>query len=193
MGNREKLLEIACVAFGQKGYEATSVDDLLAEADVSPSNFYYHFRSKEDLALEVLQAIFARTRDKFAPLYVNRGIPAREKLEQLHALFVQRMERSRCSGGCPMGNLAAELADVNSRFRECIASFFGECMDGIEGIVRQGIQEGAFREDLEPRASAALLFGSLEGLMLVSKCVRDIAPLDRGFRQALELLKKARD
>jgi TetR/AcrR family transcriptional repressor of nem operon len=189
MGNREKLLEVACQAFGQKGYEATSVDALLAEADVSPSNFYYHFRSKEDLALEVLESIFARTREKFAPIFVTAGIPAPEKLEQLHDLFVQRMERNRCSGGCPMGNLAAELSDVNPRFRERIARFFEECIEGIDGVLRQGIKEGAFRRDLDPKAAAALLFGGLEGLMLVSKSLRDIAPLDRGFRQALELLK----
>ena len=183
------MLEVACTAFGQKGYEATSVDDLLAEADVSPSNFYYHFRSKEDLAVEVLESIFARTREKFAPIFLAAAIPAPEKLERLHDLFVQRMERNRCSGGCPMGNLASELADVSPRFRERIARFFEECILGIDGILRQGIKEGAFRRDLDPKAAAALLFGGLEGLMLVSKSLRDIAPLERGFRQALELLK----
>jgi TetR/AcrR family transcriptional regulator, transcriptional repressor for nem operon len=190
MGNREKLLEIACQAFGQKGYEATSVDDILAEAAVSPSNFYYHFKSKEELALEVLESIFERSREKFKPLYENRALRASEKLKQLHGLFVQRMERSRCCGGCPMGNLAAELSDVNSRFRERIAEFFEECIAGIEGIVRQGVREGEFRPDLDPRAAGALLFGSLEGLMLLSKSLRKIAPLEKGFQQALELLRK---
>lgn len=189
MGSREKLLDVACTAFGQRGYEATSIDDLLTEAAVSPSNFYYHFKSKEDLALEVLESIFERSREKFAPLYVNRSLPAVKKLEQLHALFVQRMERSRCCGGCPMGNLAAELSDVSPRFRERIAGFFLECMEGIEGIVKQGLREGAFRKDVDPRAAAALLFGALEGLMLVSKSLREIEPLERGFRQAVDLMK----
>lgn len=190
MGNKEKLLEVACQAFGQKGYEATSVDDILAEAAVSPSNFYYHFTSKEELALEVLESIFERSREKFVPLYENPKLRASEKLKQLHALFVQRMERSRCSGGCPMGNLAAELSDVNSRFRERIAGFFEECVAGFEGIVRQGVREGEFRPGLDPRAAGALLFGSLEGLMLLSKSLRRIAPLEKGFQQALDLLRK---
>ena len=190
MGNREKLLEIACQAFGQKGYEATSVDDILAEAAVSPSNFYYHFKSKEELAIEVLESIFDRSREKFSPLYEDGGLRASEKLKRLHDLFVQRMERSRCCGGCPLGNLAAELSDVSSRFRERIAKFFEECIAGIEGIVRQGVREGEFRPDLDPRAAGALLFGSLEGLMLVSKSLRKIAPLERGFQQALDLLRK---
>ena len=189
MGSRDKLLDVACAAFGQRGYEATSIDDLLTEAGVSPSNFYYHFKSKEDLGLEVLESIFERSREKFAPLYVNKGLPATKKLEQLHALFVQRMEKNRCCGGCPMGNLAAELSDQSPRFRERIAGFFQECMEGIEGIVKQGLKEGAFRKDVDPKAAAALLFGSLEGLMLLSKSLREIAPLEQGFRQVLVLLK----
>ena len=122
MGNRDKLLDAACTAFGQKGYEATSVDELLATAGVSPSNFYYHFDSKEKLALEVLEKTFQASREKFAPIFMNKSLGAAEKLGRLHALFVQRMEKSGCCGGCPMGNLATELSDFNPKAREKIAS-----------------------------------------------------------------------
>lgn len=190
MSNRDKLLEAACVAFGQKGYEATSVDDLLTQVGVSPSNFYYHFDSKEALALEVLEATFSRARERFAPILKDPGPSAVEKLERLHALFVERMKASGCAGGCPMGNLAAELSDTNPRFRESIAGFFRECIEGLEGVVRQGVTSGELRADLEPRATAGLLFGSLEGLMLLSKSLKDIGPLETGFVQAVRLLKR---
>ena len=81
MGNREKLLEAATAILGRNGYQATSVDEILEAARVAPSNFYYHFKSKEDLGLEVLESIFERSREKFAPLYVNKGLAAMKKLE----------------------------------------------------------------------------------------------------------------
>jgi AcrR family transcriptional regulator len=190
MGNREKLLDAACTAFGAKGYEATSVDELLAVAGVSPSNFYYHFDSKEALALEVLEKTFDGSRAKFGPIFESPSFGAAEKLERLHALFVQRMEKNGCCGGCPMGNLATELSDSQPRAREKIARFFEECIGGIESVVRQGMGSGEFRDDLDPRAAADLLFGSLEGLMLLSKSLRSVAPLDRGFRQALSMMRK---
>jgi AcrR family transcriptional regulator len=189
MGNREKLLDAACAAFGQKGYEATSVDELLATAGVSPSNFYYHFDSKEKLALEVLEQTFQGSREKFAPIFASKSLGAAAKLERLHGLFVQRMEKSGCCGGCPMGNLATELSDSNPKAREKIAAFFEECIEGIESVVRQGVRTGEFHDDLDPRAAADLLFGSLEGLMLLSKSLKSVKPLDRGFRQALTLMK----
>lgn len=190
MNNREKLLEAACVAFGQKGYEVTSVDALLDEVGVSPSNFYYHFESKEALALEVLEETFSRARERFAPILGHPELGAVPKLERLHALFVERMRATGCVGGCPMGNLASELSDSHPRFRERIAAFFKECMEGIEAVVRQGVRSGELREDLDPRATAGLLFASLEGLMLLSKSLKDIGPLEAGFRQAVGLMKR---
>ena len=190
MGNREKLIEQACTTFGQKGYQATSVDDLLKVTKICPSNFYYHFKSKEALAFEVLGTIFQRVREKLAPIVVNRGLSAPRKLEQIHGIFVKRMADNGCCGGCPMGNLAQELSDFHSGFREKLAEFFKECMEGIEGIVRQGVRDGDLRKDLDPRATAYLVFGSIEGLMLISKSLKELAPLKQGFRQALALLKK---
>lgn len=190
MGNREKLIEQACTTFGQRGYQATSIDDLLESTGICTSNFYYHFKSKEALAFEVLETIFERVRGRLAPIIVNRNLSAPRKLEQIHAVFVKRMSDSGCCGGCPMGNLAQELSDSHPGFRERLASFFMECMEGIEGVVRQGMRGGDFRKDLDPRAAAYLLFGSLEGLMLISKSLKKMAPLEQGFRQALALLRK---
>ena len=79
MGNREKLLEKACSTFGQKGYKATSVDDLLEAAGVSPSNFYYHFDSKEKLAYEVLDALLAQSRARIEPIFADRKLRAATK------------------------------------------------------------------------------------------------------------------
>jgi TetR/AcrR family transcriptional repressor of nem operon len=190
MGNREKLLETAVVIFGRNGYQATSVDAILEIAHVSPSNFYYHFKSKEELAFEVLECYFRLARQEIAPILVNRRLGAAGRLEHLHRLFVKRMSETGCCGGCPMGNLAQELSDSHPGFRERLAEFFEECLEGIADVVEQGVKAGEFRRDVDPQAAAYLLFGSVEGLILLSKSLKDLAPLERGFRQAIELLKK---
>ena len=189
MGNREKLLETAATVFGRVGYQAASVDDILEAARVAPSNFYYHFRSKEELALEVLEGYFDASRQTIAPLFMNRRLSATAKLQQLHRFYVRKMAENGCCGGCPLGNLAQELSDTHPGFRRRLADYFEECMEGIAAVVRQGIQSREFRRDLNPEAAAFLLFGSIEGLILLSKSLKKTAPLDKGFRQALELLK----
>jgi TetR/AcrR family transcriptional repressor of nem operon len=189
MGSREKVLETAADIFGKNGYQATSVDDILERAGVSPSNFYYHFKSKEALASEVLAGYVNFARREFSPIWTDPRLSPPEKMEQMHKVFVQKMLANRCCGGCPLGNLAQELSDSFPEFRKRLAEFFVECMEGIAEVVRQGIKSGSFRKDMDPQAAAYLLFGSIEGLMLLSKNLRSVEPLEKGFRQALELLK----
>ena len=190
MGNREKLLQTAAAVFGRVGYQAASVDDILGAAKVAPSNFYYHFKSKEELALEVLEGYFEKSRQTIAPLFMNKKLSPMAKLEQLHSFYVKEMTQNCCCGGCPLGNLAQELSDTHPGFRKRLADFFGECMEGIEAVVREGVRSGEFRKDVDPRATSYLLFGSIEGLILLSKNLKKTAPLDEGFRQALTLLKR---
>jgi len=189
MGNREKLLEAATAILGRNGYQATSVDEILEAARVAPSNFYYHFKSKEELAIEVLEGYFEKSRQEMAPIFMNRSITATQKLERLHEAVVKKVSASGCCGGCPMGNLAQELSDSHPEFRMRLARYFEECVEAIASVVTDGIRAGEFRQGIEPKASAYLLFGGMQGLMLLSKSLKKVDPLDQGFWQALKLLK----
>lgn len=192
MGNREKLLEAATAILGRNGYQATSVDDILEAAKVAPSNFYYHFKSKEELAIEVLEGYFEKSRQEMAPVFMNKFLSATEKLERLHGELVQKVTRSQCCGGCPMGNLAQELSDSHPEFRMRLARYFEECIDGIAMVVEEGVRSGEFRSDIDPKPAAYLLFGSMQGLLLLSKSLKKIDPLEQGFRQTLSLLRECR-
>jgi AcrR family transcriptional regulator len=52
---RERLMDIAQEAVLQKGFAATSLDEIIAEAGITKSGFFYHFRDKNDLAKAMLQ------------------------------------------------------------------------------------------------------------------------------------------
>jgi TetR/AcrR family transcriptional regulator, transcriptional repressor for nem operon len=190
MGSREKVLDAATTIFGKVGYQAASVDDILEAAKVAPSNFYYHFKSKQELALEVLEGYFERSRQEIAPILMNRSIPASKKLERLHAAYIQKIKESGCCGGCPMGNLAQELSDTHPDFRKKLAQYFEECVDGLAGVIREGIEAGEFNRDVDPRGAAFLILGSLQGLTLLAKTMKRVEPVEAGFAQTLRLLKE---
>ena len=191
MGNREKLVEAATAILGRNGYQATSVDEILEAARVAPSNFYYHFKSKEELAIEVLEGYFEKSRQEMAPLFMNRSLTATQKLERLYERTVQKATASGCCGGCPMGNLAQELSDTHPEFRKRLAKYFEECIEAIAGVIKDGIAAGEFRKGIDPRSIAYLLFGSVQGLTLLSKSMKKVEPLEEGFRQVLSLLKSS--
>lgn len=99
MGSRERVLEAAQEIFLKQGYRASSVDQLLEAAEVSPSNFYYHFKSKEALALEVVERYMASVREETRPILGDLDAGPARKLEGLHRYFVERMVASDCCGG----------------------------------------------------------------------------------------------
>lgn len=98
-GSREKVLEAARELFLQRGYQATSMDQILEEAGVSPSNFYYHFKGKEELAREVIESYMTEVRDEMRPVLGDAKLSPRKKLEGLHRYFLESMIQSDCCGG----------------------------------------------------------------------------------------------
>ena len=185
MGSREKVLEAAQEIFFKQGYQASSIDQILGAARVSPSNFYYHFKGKEELALEAIERYMARIREETQSIWALSTNSHRQKLEALHRYFIEWMEKNDCCGGCPIGNLAQELSDTHPSFRERLSGYFRLSIDNITGLIQEGIQLGEFRKDIDPRSVAYMVFGSMEGLLLLAKSLKEIEPLERGFQAIL--------
>src|SRR5512141_2380504 len=113
-GSKEKLLQVSRDLFYRNGFLATSADDIIAHAKVSKSNFYYHFRSKEDLGLAVLDARCGELGHRVAASLRNRGLRPVERLRR----FVVPLLDSQSAhepGGCPFGNLVAEMSEHSAR------------------------------------------------------------------------------
>src|SRR5437899_6145172 len=114
---RDQILDAASRLIHLQGYHCTSLDDVLRESGVGKGNFYYHFRSKEDLGYAILDQIVAGFVERtLEPCFADpHGAP----LAQIRC-FLDRLEQAqrdrKCVGGCVMGNLASELSDVHEGF-----------------------------------------------------------------------------
>src|SRR6266853_760092 len=120
---REAILEAASRLIHVHGYNHTSLDDVLRESGVGKGNFYYYFKSKEDLGYAII--------DRITQAFVERSLgPAfadtdADPVTQIHGFLDRVLEAQRlrkCVGGCVMGNLASELSDVHEGFRQRLAS-----------------------------------------------------------------------
>jgi TetR/AcrR family transcriptional repressor of nem operon len=191
-GNREKILQCAKELFYRAGYEATSVDDILRRCGVAKSNFYYHFQSKEQLGLAVLDdriaefetsvmaALHDRVRGPAARLraFLDNVVEAHKELEQL--------------GGCPFGNLAAALPTAaepereqetarHERFRKRLSQLFRRMESALSACLVEGLERGEFRMETPPSEMATFLVGALQGLHILSKTHCDRTPLTQGI------------
>jgi TetR/AcrR family transcriptional regulator, transcriptional repressor for nem operon len=177
---REAILEAANRLIHVHGYNHTSLDDVLRESGVGKGNFYYHFKSKEDLGYAILDQIIASFLDRtLEPCFSD---PEQGALAQIRC-FVDRVleaqRESNCVGGCPLGNLAAELSDLHEGFRARLASVFGVWRERLTLALRAEQLRGAVDAVCRPEAVADFLVASLEGAILLTKLTKDITVMEQ--------------
>lgn len=187
--NREKIIDAAASLFHQHGFQPTSLDAILERSGVCRSNFYYHFRGKEDLGLEVL----AWRAQRFEAVLIegileDESDSPRRRLERLfHALTVE-FHADAHRRGCPFGNLAAELGGIHPEFQHRLSAFFRRWEDAVERCLTEGVTRGEFRPDLNTRRVATALVSQIEGAALLTKTHGHGGPIEAGAQVMLGLL-----
>ena len=177
---RESIVEAATRLMHVRGYQNTSLDDVLRESGVGKGNFYYHFRSKEDLGFAILDQLVSRFVERtLEPCFTD---PSVSRLAQIRCFLDRVLEaqrRSKCVGGCAMGNLASELSDVHEGFRARLASVFTQWRERLTGALAEAQASGEVVATCRPDAAAQFLVAGLEGGILLTKVSKDIAVLEQ--------------
>jgi TetR/AcrR family transcriptional repressor of nem operon len=184
---RATILAAATRLMLVSGYRNTSLDDVLRESGVGKGNFYYYFKSKEDLGHAILdcaiQAFLERTLD---PCFSD---PTGRPLSQIRCFLdrVREIQREQnCVGGCPLGNLASELSDFHEGFRARLDAVFSTWRERLTQALREAQRRGDVPAEARPEAVAHFLVASLEGAILMTKLTKDIGVME----QCVEEMKR---
>jgi AcrR family transcriptional regulator len=108
---RDHIVEAADRLFYQRGYEHTSFSDIADAVQISRGNFYYHFKTKDEILDAVIGLRLANTGRMLEQWEKGAEHPADRILSFIHILIANRAKIMRY--GCPVGTLCAELAKLN--------------------------------------------------------------------------------
>jgi AcrR family transcriptional regulator len=179
---REDIIAAARRLFYTLGYEKTSLNTIAEASGVPKGNFYYHFRTKD----EVLEAVIhARHADISAALerWAQDFPTPRARLER----FVEMITRERedlAAYGCPTGSLLTELGKA----REDLQSGALEILElYVQFVARQLQALGHPRK--RARALAQRLLARAQGAILLAHAYRDVAILDQEVADILGWLE----
>jgi TetR/AcrR family transcriptional repressor of nem operon len=177
---RDQILDAAGRLIHLQGYYCTSLDDVLRESGVGKGNFYYYFKSKEDLGYAIIDRLVRGFVERtLEPAFADhQGDP----VAQIHDLLDRVLDTQRqrnCVGGCPMGNLASELSDVHEGFRQRLADVFVAWRVTMAEALRRGQEVGRLSPDCNPEGAACFIVAALEGAILMSKVTKDIKVMER--------------
>ena len=108
---RENIVEAADHLFYRRGYEHTSFSDIADDVRISRGNFYYHFKTKDEILDAVIDVRLANTA-KMLEQWERAGKDPADRIRSfIHMLVANRADIKRY--GCPVGTLCTELAKLN--------------------------------------------------------------------------------
>ncbi|MFE7426956.1 ScbR family autoregulator-binding transcription factor [Streptomyces sp. NPDC014735] len=168
---RRSILAAAATVFDERGYSSATISEILARAGVTKGALYFHFSSKEDLALGVMDVQLD-----------SNPLPQLTKLQELvdqGMLLAHRLRHEplvRASVGLAMDQ-AVEGLDRGTPFRAWI--------DRLEHLLNAAKDQGELLPHVDPRETAEMLAGSFSGIQVMSQalCKRE----DLGHRIAVLL------
>jgi TetR/AcrR family transcriptional repressor of nem operon len=168
---RQRLIESAAELMAVQGYGRTCIEAILEQSGASKGNFYHHFASKEELGLAVLQHLGTEVQ-----AYVQTAMGDKpDPLDRIDAMFDSLLATAAergCRGGCPLGNLAAEMSDVSEVFREQLGRVFGSWRSMVAETLAEA-SRGHRRVPINSQGLAQHIVSSLEGAILMAKLSRD--------------------
>jgi AcrR family transcriptional regulator len=188
--NREHVIAIASEMFLRRGVANTSMDDVVRESRVAKSNIYYHFKSKDELLVAVVDhRINLFHQSVVEPVMRQHGTTVIDALKLFVTNVTAELQGRDCVGGCPFISLAIQGASTNVAVRDRIARFFAEQTAQLETMIAYAALRGEIRQDVQPAEVAGLLMSAIEGSLFLAEVSHDGELLQRRALLLLELLR----
>lgn len=151
---KAELIKQSISLFVEKGFSATSIQDIVDTVGVTKGSFYYHFKSKEELLMDIhLSYIDDLLRRQKRILESEKN--SRGRLVKVVELLIHDIEKQGAIGRVYFREIrhlapenAAEIRTKRAQFR-----------DNIEKIIEEGILNGEFRKELHPKMITFAILG----------------------------------
>jgi TetR/AcrR family transcriptional regulator, transcriptional repressor for nem operon len=184
--DEQAVLDLAVLCFWARGYEATSVKDLIEKTGITAASLYNAFGDKRTLYQKALDhyvegSIADRIRrcEQLAP---------REAISTFFAEILKRSLSDRKRKGCMLVNAALDVAPHDPKFRKIVASAFIWIEEFFLNCLKAGQADGTIARSLAAETLAHHLLGVLIGVRVLARVRPERALLDGVVAPALALL-----
>jgi AcrR family transcriptional regulator len=157
---REAILKVAAALFGQKGYHATSVADVISAAGISRGTFYLYFDNKDSLFLELMEQFIQRIMEVVEVVDPSGPNPAAEIYDNVRRVVDVVFDNQDLT----VMVLREELG-INPEVDERLKRFYEFVREMVEGALQNGARLGLIRKVHEPLVATAWI-GAIKEVFL---------------------------
>lgn len=172
-----QIIEISAKLIHSKGYEKTSIQDILQAAQIGKGQFYYYFSSKQDLGIAVVDYCFEKWNQRVIKDILESEADPKVKIEKMLACAIDVHTKNGSKCGCFFGNLAVELSEHNEIFREKTNKVFESWISHLEVVLDELMRQETLPLSCDSHTLAQSIVAMLEGGIMLMKNRQDIAAL----------------
>ncbi len=179
--SKRTILNLAEALLQDKGFNGFSYAHIATELGVKNAAIHYHFPTKEDLSIAVIQ----RYRERFK-LWVNnariKDLAFEQKLDWFFSIYTDmRADQGKV---CLVGSLEAEFNSIPAGLQTEVGALHKELLKWLETTLSEGREAGVFQFTGEPANKAALILSSIQGALQMARALGT-----KKFRDVIEQLK----
>ena len=189
--SRRKLLEVAAEEILEKGFQATSISDILTKTGLSKGALYHHFSSKLTLGYAVLEEVYL-------PDYINQwelALSTPDPISSISELLrteVEEISDESIRLGCPLNNLAQEMSPIDEGFRQRISRAINRWRSDLQAALARGQKAGHVDPAIDTFQVATFVVASIEGSIGLAKNGQDRALFEACLEGVISYLEGLR-
>lgn len=183
----EQALNRAMQTFWARGYEATSIQDLVNATGVNRASLYATYGDKREIFLASLKKYDSSVRRKMLSELSNADRP-REAIEAVFDKFISQSSNANANWGCLITNTALELAAHDAEIARFVNAAQDDMARFFEGMIERGKITGQIDAQVDAGQLARMILAILLGLLVMLRSRPDASYLNEIKSSALSLL-----
>lgn len=186
VATREKLMNAATDLIRRKGYAATSIDDICAQASVTKGAFFHHFKTKEDLVGESLAAwdLMAAGMEQSAGFLTLKD--PRKRVFAYMDFFIGVLANPQTVKSCLAGTTVQEVGDTSSALRDAAHLCFANAATRFKSLLDDASKSSRSRVDTVSLAN--LWVAAMQGSLILYKASQDASVIRRSLEHVKDYI-----
>lgn len=188
MSKKEQILCAAQCLMLEKGYVATTVDDICEAAGVTKGSFFHYFKDKEAMGKEALTE-FARGNNEALCCYLptDEADPLKRVYNVVDGAI--KLTKKKEINGCLVGMFTQELSQTHPAIRKICERLFDAQISSLEKDLTAAKTKYAPKAKFKPKELSEYFLATIQGSILVSKAKKDLSVMERNLKQYRNYLK----
>ncbi|GAB3973654.1 TetR/AcrR family transcriptional regulator [Actinoallomurus acanthiterrae] len=185
----DAVLQKAMELFWERGYEATSMADLVEHLGIARASIYATFGGKHDLYVKAYER-YVQSRDPNVVEMLSQPGPALPAVRALVRAYAEESATDPHRRGCMVVNTAVELGGRDPQAARRVEASWDVVETALTSALTRARAQGELPADRDPRALARFLLVLLQGMRVLGRAAPDPARLRDAAEQALAALER---